>query len=146
MAILLSLEEICNKLDNCSPYKLVYGAKEESLKTKKFFASISYYKLRPREHFVHYVFGLGSEGYIVGGVEEILDQTLMVLRVFGGWETMGKKSKLVTRASLCNSQSHGSTMTKTMMGNFSDVVWDVIQANHWQGTPSINESSYILCS
>ena len=70
---------------------------------KKLFASFSHYKLRAREHFVLYVFGLGSEGYGVGGVEEVLDQALMVLKVFGDWETMGKKSKLVARASLRNS-------------------------------------------
>ena len=50
-----------------------YGAKEVSLKMKKLFANFSYYKLRAREHFVHYVFGLGSEGYGFGGVEEVLD-------------------------------------------------------------------------
>ena len=93
---------------------------------KKLFASFSHYKLRAGEHFVHYVFGLGSEGYGVGSVEEVLDQALMVLRVFDGWETMGKKSKLVTRASLRNIQCHGSTMMNTMKGNFSDMVWDVV--------------------
>ena len=56
-----------------------YRAKEESLKMKKLFASFSYYKLRAEEHFVHYVFGLGSEGYGVGSVEEVLDQALMSL-------------------------------------------------------------------
>ena len=61
-----------------------YRAKEESLKTKKLFASFSYYKLWAREHFVHYVFGLGSKGYRVGGIEEIRDQALIILRVFGG--------------------------------------------------------------
>ena len=91
------------------------------------FASFSYYKLKAREHFVHYDFSLGSKGYGVGGVEEVLDQALMVLRVFGGRETMGKKSKLVTRAGLCNSQCHGSTMTNTMKGNLSNVVWDIVQ-------------------
>ena len=50
-----------------------YMAKEESLKMKKLFASFSYYKLRAVEHFVHYVFSLGGEGYEVGGVEEVLD-------------------------------------------------------------------------
>ena len=50
-----------------------HRAKEESLKTKKLFSSFSYYKLTAEEHFVHYVFGLGSEGYRVGGVEEVLD-------------------------------------------------------------------------
>ena len=92
----------------------------------KLFASFSYHKLRVGEHFVHYVFGIGSKGYKLGGVEEVLDQALMVLRVFSGWETMGKKSKLVIGASLRNSKCHGSTMMNTMKGNFSDAVWDVI--------------------
>ena len=51
---------------------------------KGLFASFSYYKLRAGEHFVHNVFGLGSKGYRVGSVEEVLDQALMILRVFGG--------------------------------------------------------------
>ena len=50
-----------------------YGAKEKPLKTKTLFASFSYYKLKARKDFVHYDFGLGSKGYRVGGVEEILD-------------------------------------------------------------------------
>ena len=61
-----------------------YRAKEKPLKIKRLFASFSYCKLKDREHFVHYVFGLGSKGYGVGGVEEIHDQVFMVLRVFGG--------------------------------------------------------------
>ena len=123
-----------------------YRAKEESLKMKKSFASFSYYKLRAGEHFVHYVFGLGSEGYGVGSVKEVLDQALMVLRVFGGWETMGKKSKPVARASLRNSKCHGSTMTNTVKGNLSDVVLDIIQVNYRHGTPSVDESYRILCN
>ena len=113
---------------------------------KKLFTSFSYYKVRAGEYFVQYVFSLGREGYGVGSVEEVLDQVLMVLRVFGGWETMGKKSKLVARASSHNSQCHGSTMMNTMKGKLSDAVWDVIQANHWHGTPGIDESCRILCS
>ena len=50
-----------------------YRAKEESLKMKKLFASFPCYKLWAREHFVHYVFGLGSKGYRVGVAEEVLD-------------------------------------------------------------------------
>ena len=61
-----------------------YRAKEKSLKTKRLFASFSYYKLKAREHFVHYVFDLGSKGHGVDGVEEVFDQALMVLRVFDG--------------------------------------------------------------
>ena len=60
-----------------------YRAKGKPLKMKRLFASFSYYKLKARKHFVHYVFGLGSKDYGVGGVEEIIDQTLMILRVFG---------------------------------------------------------------
>ena len=103
-----------------------YMAKEKSLKTKRLFASFSYYKLKAREHFVHYDFGLGSEGYRVGDVEEVLDQALMVFRVFGGWETIWKKSKLMARAKLRNRKCHGSTMTNTVKGNLSDAVWDVV--------------------
>ena len=123
-----------------------YRAKEKPLRTKRLFASFSYHKLKDREHFVHYVFGLGSKGYGVGGVEEVLEQALMVLRVFGGWETMGKKSKLMARASLRNSQCHGSTMMNTMKGNLSNAIWDVVQANHQHGTPGLDESCCILYS
>ena len=121
-----------------------YGAKEKPLKMKTLSASFTYYKLKARKHFVHYVFGLGSKGYGVGGVEEILDQVLMILRVFGGWKTMEKKSKLVARASLRSSQCHGSIMTNAMKSNLSNAVWDVIQVNHQHGTPSIDESFRIL--
>jgi len=69
-----------------------YRAKEKPLRTTRLFASFSYYKLKDKKHFVHYVFGLGSKGYRVGDVEEVLYQALMVLMVLGGWETMGKKS------------------------------------------------------
>ena len=96
------------------------------IETKKLFASFSYYKLKAGEHFIHYVFGLGSKGYGVGDVEEILDQALMILKVFGGWKTIGKKSKLVSRASLHDSQCHGSTMTNTMESNIFDTIWDVV--------------------
>ena len=70
-----------------------YEAKEKSLKTKELFADTVYYKLQARKHFVYYIVGLGSNGYRVGGIEEILDQALMIPRVFGGWKTMGKKPK-----------------------------------------------------
>ena len=113
---------------------------------KRLFASFSYYKLIAGEHFIHNVFGLGSKGYGVDGIEEVPDQTLMVLRVFGGWETMGKKSKPVARASLRNSKCHGSTMTNTVKGNLSDMVRDVVQVNHRHGTPGVDESCRILCS
>ena len=58
-----------------------YEVKEKSLKMKKLFADITYYKLQARKHFVYYIIGLGSKGYRVGGIEEILDQVLMIPRV-----------------------------------------------------------------
>ena len=70
----------------------------------------------------------------------------MIPRVFGGWKTMGKKSKLVARMSLRDNQCHGSTMTNTVEGNLSNAVWDIVQANHRHGTPGIDESCSILCS
>ena len=93
---------------------------------KRLFASFSYYKLRARKHFVHNVFGLGSNCYGVGSVEEVFDQALMVLRMVSGWKTMGKKSKLVTRAGLCNSQCHGNAMMNIVKGSFSDADWDIV--------------------
>ena len=57
------------------------------------FASFSYHKVRAEEHFVHYVFGLGSEGYGVGGVEKVLDQTLMVLRVLVARKPWGRSQR-----------------------------------------------------
>ena len=68
----------------------------------------------------------------------------MALRVFGGWETMGKKSKLVARTSLCDNQCHSSTMMNTMKGNLSDTIWDIVWVNHWHATPGVDESCHIL--
>ena len=70
----------------------------------------------------------------------------MIPKVFGGWKTMGKKSKLVARAGLRSSQRHGSTMTNVVKSDLFDMVRDVVKANHWNGTPSIDESCRILYS
>ena len=70
----------------------------------------------------------------------------MIPRVFDGWKTMGKKPKLVARADLCNSQRHGSTMTNVVQNNLPNIVWDVMQANHWNGTPGIDKSCRVLRS
>ena len=51
---------------------------------KELFADIVYYKLQARKHFVYYIIGLRSKGYRVGGTKEILNQALMIPRVFGG--------------------------------------------------------------
>ena len=85
------------------------------------FASFSYYKLKAVEHFIHYVIGLGSKGYGVGSVEEVLNQALVIPRVFGGWKTMGKKQKLVARVGLWSNQRHGSTMMNAMKSDLPDM-------------------------
>ena len=123
-----------------------YEAKEKSLETKKLFANITYYKLQAEKHFVYYIIGLGSKGYRVGGVEEILDQALMIPRVFSGWKTMGKKPNLMARMGLRSSQRHGSTMTNAMKSDLSDTIRDVMQANHQNGASGIDESHRVLCS
>ena len=56
----------------------------KSLETRELFADVTYYKLQTRKHFVYYIIGLGGQGYRVGGVEEILDQALIISRVSGG--------------------------------------------------------------
>ena len=109
-------------------------------------ADITYYKLQTRKHFVYYIIGLGGQGYRVGGVEEILDQALIISRVSDGWSSTGKKPKIMAGVNLRSSQRHGSTMTNAMKSDFSDVVWDVIQANHQNGTPGIDKSYRVLCS
>ena len=89
---------------------------------------------------------MGSKGYRVSGVEEILDQALMIPRVCHGWKTMGKKPKIVARAGLCSSQHHGSTMTNAMKSDLPDTVQDVKQANHQNGAPGIDKSCHVLRS
>ena len=81
------------------------------------------------------MFTMSSAWYGVGSVEEVFDQVLMVLGMVGGWKTMGKKSKLVTRVGLHNSQCHGSAMTNIVKGNFSDAV-----LGHRTGKPPARRS------
>ena len=66
----------------------------------KVYLLVSCYNLRAEKHFVHNVFGRGRESYSVSSVGEILNQTLMVFKMVGRWKTMGKKSKLESRAKL----------------------------------------------
>ena len=113
---------------------------------RELFADITYYKLQTRKHFVYYIIGLEGQGYRVGGVEEILDQALIISRVYSGWSSMGKKPKIVAGVNLRSSQRHGSTMTNAMKRDFSDAVRDVVQANHQNGAPSIDESRRMVRS
>ena len=123
-----------------------YETKEKSLKIEELFANITYYKLRAEKHFGYYIIGPGDKGYRVGGVGEILDQALIISRVSGGWSPTGKKPKIVVGVNLRSNQRHGSTMTNAMKSNFSDVVWDVMQANHWNDAPGINKSRRMVHS
>ena len=110
------------------------------------FAEITYYKLQTRKHFVYYIVGLGGQGYRVGGVEEILDQVLIISRVSNGWSSTRKKPKIMAGVNLRSSQRHGSTMTNAMKSDFSDVVRDVVQANHQNDAPDIDESRRMIRS
>ena len=64
--------------------KVMHEVKGKSLEMRELFADITYYKLQTIKHFVYYIIGLGGQGYRVGGVEEILDQALIISRVSGG--------------------------------------------------------------
>ena len=57
--------------------------KSKSLEMKELFTYITYYKLQIRKHFVYYIIDLGGQGYRVGGVKEILDQSLRIPGVSG---------------------------------------------------------------
>jgi hypothetical protein len=41
-----------------------------------------------------------EESYGVSSVGEVLNQALMIFRTIGRWKTMGKESKLASRADL----------------------------------------------
>ena len=59
---------------------------------------------------------------------------------------MGKKLKLMARMGLRSCQCHDSTMTDTMQSDLPNMVQDVVQVNHQNGTPGIDESCYVLRS
>ena len=64
--------------------KVMHEVKGKSLETMELFADITYYKLQTRKHFVYYIIDLGGQGYRVGGVKEILAQSLIISRVSDG--------------------------------------------------------------
>ena len=132
----------CRSKENAS--KVMDDVK--SLETKELFTDITYYKLQIRKYFVYYIIGLGGQGYRVGGIEEIIDQSLIISGVSDGWSSTGKKPKIMAGVNLRGSQRHGSAMMNAMKSNFSDVVWDVVQANHRSGAPGIDESRRMVCS
>ena len=123
-----------------------YETKEKSLKTEELFANITYYKLRVGKHFGHYIIALGDKGYGVSSTEEIHNQAFTIPRVRHGWKTMGKEPKFVARMGLRRSQRHGGTMANAMQSDLPNMVRDVVQANHRDGAPGINESRHVLRS
>ena len=108
--------------------------------------NITYYKLWARKHFAYYIVGQSIESYRVGSVHKIFNQVLMFPRVHCVWKTMRKKPKIVARMGLCSSQRHGGTMANAMKSNFPDMVQDVMQTNHRNGAPDIDESCRMVYS
>ena len=108
--------------------------------------NITYYKLWARKHFAYYIIGQGVEGYRVGGAHEVFNQALMLPRVRCIQKTMGKKPKIVTRIGLCSSQRHGDTMMNAMKSDLPDMIRDVMQMNHRNGTSGIDKSRRVIRS
>ena len=106
--------------------------------------NIAYYKLRAEENLAYYVIGQSIKSYRVGGTEEFLSQTFMILERHYIRETMRKKPKIVTRVGLCSSQRCGSTMTNAMESNLPNTVWDVMQVDYWNGAPGIDKSCRVI--
>jgi len=122
-----------------------YETKEDHSRQGNCLLKITYYKLRARKQFAHYIIGQSIEGCRVGSAREFLNQTLMILGGHCIRETMRKKPKIVTRAGLCSSQHCGSTMANTMESNLPDVVWNVMQTDYQNGTPGIDKSHHMIC-
>ena len=123
-----------------------HGTKENHSRRGNCLLNITYYKLRAEKHFTYYIIGQGVGGYRVGGAREILNQALMIPGVHHVWKTVGKKPKIVARAGLCSSQRHDSTMTNAMKSDLPDTIQDVMQVNHWNGSPGIDKSRHVIRS
>ena len=108
-----------------------YETKENHSRRRSCLLNITYYKLCAGKYFAYYIIGQGVEDYRVGNARKILNQTLMLPRVRRVWKTVGKKTKIVARTGLYNSQCHGSTMMNAMKSDLPDAIQDVIQANYW---------------
>jgi hypothetical protein len=57
----------------------------------------------------------------------------MILMMIGRWKTMGKYSKLVSRANLRRSQRNSSTMMNTMKGDLPSMIQNIVH-----GTSSVD--------
>ena len=122
-----------------------YETKENHSRRGNCLLKITYYKLRAGKQFSHYIIGQSIESYRVSGTKEFLNQTLMILGRHCIWENMRKKPKMVTRAGLCSSQRCGSTVVNAMESNLLDAVWNVMQTDYRNITPSIDKSRRVIC-
>ena len=105
----------------------------------------TYYKLRARKQFAHYIIAQSIESYRVGGTKEIINQMLMIPGGHCIRETMRKKLKIVARAGLCSGQRCGSVMANTMESNHPNVVWNIMQTYYRNSAPSIDKSRRVIC-
>ena len=67
-------------------YKMKYETKEDHSRQGNCLLKITYYKLRARKQFAHYIVCQSIESYRVGDAREFLNQTLMI----PGGTTSGK--------------------------------------------------------
>ena len=110
-----------------------YKTKEDHSRQGNCLLKITYYKLQAEKQFAHYIIGQSILSYRASGAKEFLNQTLMILGGHCIRETMRKKSKIVTRAGLCNSQRCGSAMANAMESNLPNAVWNVMQIDYRNG-------------
>jgi hypothetical protein len=50
----------------------------------------------------------------------------MIFRMVSHWKTMGKKSKLESKANLRHDEGNSSTMTNPMKSNLTNAIRDVV--------------------
>jgi hypothetical protein len=117
-----------------------YETKEDHSRQGNCLLKITYYKLRAKKQFSHYIIGQSIESYRASGAIEFLNQTLMILERHCIRETMRKKPKVVTRVGLCNSQRCSSTMESNLL----DAVWNVMQTDYQNGAPDIDKSRRVI--
>ena len=113
---------------------------------ENYLLNIAYYKLQGEENLAYYVIGQSIKNYRIGDTHEIFNQVLLLPRVCCVWKTMGKKLKISAQMGLGGSQRRGSAMTNAMESNLPDTIWDVMQMNHQNGTPSIDKSHRMIHS
>ena len=116
------------------------------LRQENYLLNIAYCKLRAEENLAYYVIAQGIKSYRIGDTHEILNQKLLLPRVFYVWKTMGKKLKILAQTGLGGSQRRGNAMMDAMESNLPDTIRDVMQTNHQNGAPGIDKSCHMIHS